>query len=136
MPSIANEYLRSRQKHDNTAREWTKLYAQPTKTKTATQNKGKGKAVSIEVSAVDGSSIGRTQAQRPRPQRIPSAAHTIVNGGVIDLTSATDSSSASRARAGTKRKRANGSEDDTIGQARRRRSGPVNQSTDVIEIDD
>jgi len=137
---IANEYLRNRQKHDNTAREWTRLYAQPPKPKT--QSKGKGKVTASEIIVVEGTLNGRAQTtqRNGRSQRTIPAVTVNLDDGVIDLTSASENTS-TRSRAGTKRKRAaagagEGAEDAVGTSSRRRRTANAAPASDVIEIED
>ena len=46
VPSIAQEYIRNRQKHDREARRWTELYARPPASTLTSNGKGKEKALS------------------------------------------------------------------------------------------
>ncbi|KAH8109917.1 ubiquitin-conjugating enzyme/RWD-like protein [Phellopilus nigrolimitatus] len=152
VPSIANEYMRNRQKHDSTAREWTRLYAQPPKpkevpTNAPSQSKGKAKAVPSSASSINGESSRTTQTLR-RSTRTQQSMPTGLSEEVIDLSDLDDDPASSRvstkpntrAKANTKRKRsATGGEEPEDGHqngGRRRRRADVGQSGDVIVIED
>ncbi|KLO15196.1 DUF300-domain-containing protein [Schizopora paradoxa] len=120
VPSIATEYSRNRKKHDQTAANWTKLYALPPKPTTpapapATQThaKGKGKAKAQDP-PIQLPLVGESSA-RSRPRR---ATQT----DVIDLDSEPDPiplSASARTRAGVKRKRTDDAS-ESVAPSRRR----------------
>jgi len=146
VPNIATEYSRNRKKHDQTAAQWTQLYALPPKPATAATApnvqavpKGKGKA-KVQDPPVQPSSNAESSV-RSRPRR---NAQT----DVIDLDSDPEpeaigvSPRSGRTRAGVKRKRTDASEGITASRRRVSDDGrsvpvrPPNQLGDVIVIDD
>lgn len=118
--------MRNRKRHDNTAREWTKLYAQPEVTASA---KGKAKAAAepvIQPQTAPAASTGRAR-RNTRPAQ-PA-------GDVIDLTDSRDISTCTSTRGSkrTKRKRTDEeAQDSEASSARRRRSDVVDTGTVIV----
>ncbi|KAI5119544.1 hypothetical protein M0805_008530 [Coniferiporia weirii] len=146
VPSIASEYVRNRQKHDSTAREWTRLYALTPKpkepeTSVVAQAKSEGKTKASTVSPIvrgaDSNGSGQVRrSARPQPPQ-----QTNANGEIIDLTDSEDSGSASagpveKARDHVGGKRRRGAEEDAGGGGSRRRRVDATDSGSVIVIED
>lgn len=136
MPSIASEYVRNRTKHDNTAREWTRLHAQQTKESPVALTNGKGKArAPVPSTQTEGNVRARRAGRQPRTDHGAST-----DGEVIDLsdlegqTSQTTQRVGARTRAaGTKRKRGPDDTNETGGGGSSRRRLVAD---DVIVIED
>ncbi|KAL5521183.1 hypothetical protein ACEPAG_9106 [Sanghuangporus baumii] len=138
VPSIASEYIRNRTKHDSTAREWTRLYAQKTKETPVALPNGKGKArASASTSRNEGNGRMRRNARQSQAGQIIDT-----NGEVIDLsdvegqqvTSQASQRTSTRTRVGgTKRKRGPDDTNETVGAASSRRRMLAD---DVIIIED
>ncbi|KAH7890377.1 ubiquitin-conjugating enzyme/RWD-like protein [Phlebopus sp. FC_14] len=109
VPSIATEYLRSREQHDRTARRWTNLYARPpaplpipsTSTRTpevASSNRTKGKEKA--------STSGQISTASNRLRSNGSTSKTCSQPETITIDDSEDEAAAARSEApGTSRKR-------------------------------
>lgn len=140
VPSIAQEYVRNRTKHDREARRWTELYARPP------QDKGKGKAVvtssSLYGALGDGSSMPQ---QRSRPSNADPETIVLDDADQVRVPNSMASS-----RLASKRKRTGGNnvdidssaehDDDFPIAAAKRRKTPVETASspadEVIIIED
>lgn len=151
VPSIATEYARNRKKHDNTAREWTQLYAQVPKPDTShtfdATGKGKGKVSTVP------SGQGSSAQLHSHPSRVQNGvgASTLVrtrppvaqriNPGVVepDVALGTSSQSSYASVTAGKRKYVGGGDEEEPATRRRKReaggSGRAN-AAEVIVIDD
>ncbi|KDQ55435.1 hypothetical protein JAAARDRAFT_159422 [Jaapia argillacea MUCL 33604] len=105
VPSIANEYVRNRELHNRTAKQWTQLYARPPPPKLPTPPPPTSLPTS---SATNGRQInkGKSRAPPPPPPTINGAGGSASAAIAIeDSDSEMDAEGAARARAGTKRRK-------------------------------
>ncbi|EJD08521.1 uncharacterized protein FOMMEDRAFT_144366 [Fomitiporia mediterranea MF3/22] len=143
VPAIASQYVRSRSKHDSTAREWTRLYAQKPAEPSSPPSRAKGKA-RAEPTAT--SSVSVENGRTGRARRAPQNSQPLTNGGVIDISEMDDGLTTSRdsgrggARTrtgqGTKRKRDLDDSTNAEGDASRRRRISPERTGEVIVIED
>ncbi|KAH9829047.1 ubiquitin-conjugating enzyme/RWD-like protein [Rhodofomes roseus] len=132
VPSIATEYVRNRTKHNQTARQWTELYARPP-TSTSASVKGKGKAKAV-------GSPAPAPATTSRAGSVSSTAGS-TRTQAITIDDSDDEGTAVRGRpAGTKRKRERAQEDgggaEVAEPPARRRWAVRPAADDVIVIED
>ncbi|THH05717.1 hypothetical protein EW145_g4590 [Phellinidium pouzarii] len=142
VPSIANEYTRNRQKHDGTAREWTRIYALPLKSKeTESIASGPPKAKGKSKDTLSESSSRNVGSRTGQDTRFPFTDVCCDECEVINLTTDSDSEGATiaagergRARVPTGAKRKRGTEEDIYVEGSRQTNGT--ESGNIIVIED
>ncbi|KAG9042539.1 hypothetical protein FS837_010746 [Tulasnella sp. UAMH 9824] len=82
VPAIAQEYLRNRAAHDATAREWTRLYAQPPAPPKPSNGKGKAK---VQTSTSQASSSRTTPSVNGASTTRSSTSQSLALSSVIDV---------------------------------------------------
>ncbi|GJF00189.1 ubiquitin-conjugating enzyme E2 [Phanerochaete sordida] len=138
VPSIATEYVRNREQHDRTARQWTQLYARPPPPASAAvpNSRAKGKARAPATPTV----LSAPSSARATPRATPGASRQDEPIVIED----SDNESGTPLRATAKRKRAAEESEttpDASPRANRRRTGrgsaaPAPPDSEVIVIED